>query len=224
MRKTLLPMLVSLALCGAATTALVISSAHAQPEAHNPMMVPGPQLAQNEAPPNGPSARDLRRRDTGDIAARMKQMCQDAYAHEAGDLTYLQTRLQLTASQQSAFQRWQQAKLGIAKRQADACASRPVSDRRAQGQMPSPGEMLGRQEERLKQRVADIEAERPALDALYNALSPQQRTELLRAGRQNRGDMRRHMFADARPPRGPMGGTMERQPFRPGPDSPPPTR
>src|SRR5262249_9133100 len=143
------------------------------------------------------------------------------YAHEAGDLTYLQTRLQLTASQQSAFQRWQQAKLSIAKREADNCAQRLAPERaRAQGQMPSPGDMMGRQEDRLKQRLADIETERPALDALYNALSPQQRTELLRAGRQNRGDMRRHMFADARGQRGPMG----RQPFGPGPDGPPPTR
>ena len=221
MRKSLFPMLVSLALCGAATTALVISSAHAQPEARNPVMVTPPvQVAQNEPPPDGQPPRDLRRRDPAELAARMKTMCQDAYAHQAGDLTYLQTRLQLTASQQSAFQRWSQARLAIAKHHADECAQRPQPERRARGQMPSPADMMGREEDRLKQRLADIEAERPALDALYNTLSPQQRVELVRASRQDRGDMRRHMFADARGGRGPMGGPMGRPPF--GPDAPPP--
>ena len=69
--------------------------------------------------------------------------------------------------------------------------------------MPGPGDMMSREEDRLKERLADIEAERPALEALYNALSPEQRMELVRAGR----PMGRHMFADARGPRGPMGRT-----------------
>jgi hypothetical protein len=238
MRKALVPMLVSLALCGAATTAMVISTARAQPGPRAPMMVAantpaGQQFAQNDAPPDGPPPRDLRRRDTGDIADRMKQMCQDRYARETGELTYLQTRLQLTAAQQSAFQGWQQAKLGIARRHAESCAQRPMPTRdRSQARtMPAPADMMSRQEDRLKQRVADIEAERPALAALYNALSPQQRIELIRAGRDDRmgaGQMgRHHMFADARGPRGPMGspmgsmgGPMNRAPY--GPDAPPP--
>lgn len=209
-------MLASLALSGAAITALVGSTANAQPETRNPVMM---QIAQNDRS-DGPPPRDLRRGNPGDMAARMKQMCQDRYAHEAANVTYLQTRLQLTASQQSAFQRWSQAKLGIARRQADTCADRPLPDRtRAQGQMPGPGEIMSREEDRLKQRLADIQAERPALEALYNALSPQQRVELVRAGRQDR--MGPPRFADARGNRGPMGGRMDR-PGGPGPDMPPP--
>ena len=230
MRKALVPMLVSLALCGAATTAMVISTARAQPGPRAPVMVAantssGLQFAQNDAPPDGPPPRDLRRRDSGDIADRMKQMCQDRYARETGELTYLQTRLQLTPAQQSTFQRWSQAKLGIARRHADDCAQQPMPTRdRGQARtMPAPADMLGRQEDRLKQRVADIEAERPALEALYNALSPQQRIELARAGRpDNMGSHRMGpgRFADARGPRGPMGGPMNRAPY--GPDAPPP--
>ena len=224
MRKALVPMLVSLALCGAATTAMVISSANAQPETPKPVMMSGTQLAQNEAPPpDGPPPRDLRRRDPGDIAARMKQMCQDRYAHETGDLTYLQTRLQLTASQQSAFQRWQQAKLDIAHRHEDSCAQRltPTRERGQARAMPGPADMMSREEDRLKERLADIEAERPALEALYNVLSPDQRMELVRAGRpdDHRG-LRR--FADSRGPRGPMGPAPGERPY--GPDAPPPTR
>jgi hypothetical protein len=220
MRKTLLPMFVSLALCGAAATALAVSSAHAQPEARNPVMVPPVQVAQNDPMPDGAPQRDLRRRNPADFAARMKQMCQERYARATGELTYLQTRLELTASQQPAFQRWSQAKLGIAKRHADDCAQRPLPNRNRadRGQLPGPGDMMGREEERLKQRLSDIQTERPALEALYNTLSPQQRVELIRAGRHDRPGPRR--FADARGHRGPMGGRMDRH--GPGPDAPPP--
>ncbi len=221
MRKSLLPMLASLALSGAAITALVVSTAHAQPEARNPSVMPPVQIAQNDPRP-GPQ-RDLRRRDPAELAARMKQMCQDRYAHATGEITYLQTKLELTASQQSAFQRWSQAKLGIAKRQADTCAQRPLPVRnRAQDQRPGPSEMMGREEDRLKQRLADIQTERPVLEALYNTLSPLQRVELVRAGRHDRGGQRR--FADARGPRGPMGGQMGRPSFGPADGPPPPAQ
>lgn len=205
MRKRLFPMLASLALSGAAITALVVSTAHAQPETRNPTLLPPLMVvAQNDTRPAGPPARELRRRDPADFAARMQQRCQDRYARTTGELTYLQTKLQLTASQQSAFQRWSQAKLSIAKRQADNCAQRPLPQRsRAEGQMPTPGDIMGREEDRLKQRLSDIQAERPALEALYNTLSPQQRVDLIRAGRQDRRGP--HRFADNRGPRGPMG-------------------
>jgi hypothetical protein len=232
MRKALVPMLVSLALCGAATTAMVISSAKAQPGPHAPVMVStatptGLQLAQNDGPPppDGAPQRGLRNRDSGDIAARMKQMCQDGFARESGTLAYLQASLGLTSSQQSVFQRWQQAKLGIAHRRADACALRPAParDREQDLTTPAPAAMMSQEEDRLKQRVADIEAERPALDALYNALSPQQRMVLARASRPHQmgqGRMGSRRFADARGPRGPMGSPMNRAPY--GPDAPPP--
>lgn len=221
MRKSLFPMLASLALSGAAITALVISTAHAQPESRNPALVSPPaQLAQNDPRSDGSTRRDLRRRDPADFAARMKQMCQDRYARTTGEITYLQTKLELTASQQSAFQRWSQAKLGIAKSQADNCAQRPLPERnRTRSQMPGPGEVMGREEDRLKQRLADIQTERPALEALYNTLSPQQQVELVRAGRHDRGGQRR--FAGG--PRGPMGGPMGgRASFGPGRNAPPP--
>ena len=71
---------------------------------------------------------------------------------------------------------------------------------------------MAREEERLKQRLADIQAERPALEALTNALSPSQKTEIARASEQRRGgarNMMRRRFA-----MGPRPGTM-------GPDGPP---
>jgi hypothetical protein len=87
---------------------------------------------------------------------------------------------------------------------------------------------MTREENFLKQRLADLETERPALEAFYNALSPVQKMEVVRAGmRGPEGGMRRrHMFADARGPRGGMGqnqtgeGPMGRPPGPP--DAPPP--
>jgi hypothetical protein len=225
MRKALIPMLASLALCGAATTALVISTARAQPNTtgHKPMMVAAAsniELAANDAPSDAPPLppRSLRQRDPAEMAARMKQMCQDGYAREAGELTYVETRLALTAAEQPLFERWKEAKLGIARRHADQCAQRPVRQRQAGAQgapsqpgagRPGPDEMMAREEDRLKERLADIEAERPALGALYNALSPEQKREIIHAGMRGGepgGMMHRPMFADAMGPHGPMGG------------------
>ena len=243
MRKALLPMLVSLALCGAATTAMVMSSANAAPEPHKPLMVaaadaPGLQLAANDETP-GP--RDLRQRTPEDFAARMKLMCNDGYARQTARLAYLETSLQLTAAERPLFARWKDAKLNIAHRQADSCAQRTSQrgarpdrqQRNAQGQTdrvrPSPADRMAREEDRLKERLADMQTERPALEAFYNALSPAQKTQLARAAMEGRGRgdrMRHHMFADAGGPHGRMeNGRMGERPMGPPPpDAPPPER
>jgi hypothetical protein len=248
MRKALLPMLVSLALCGAATTAMVMSSARAEPGPHKPLMVAatGMQLAAND-----PQSRDMP--GEGDRSKRLQQMCTDRYARQTAQLTYLETSLQLTAAEHPLFERWKDAKLAIAHRHADTCAQRPVSQRQnarrdaSAGQQrnaqdrvrPSPADRMAREEEFLKQRLADLDTERPALEAFYNALSPSQKMEMTRASMQERGGrdmggmMHRHMFADARGPRrfmegrpmdgGPMrDGSMQDGSMREGPMGPPP--
>ena len=230
MRKTLIPMLASLALCGAATTAMVMSTAHAQPSPHKPMM-----LAQADTAT--PARRGFNRPAPADMAARMKEMCQDQVARETGRLAYLETRLDLTSGEQPLFQRWKDATLGVARRHADQC-NQQVTERLAQRQAApqgqssqaprnarpaaNPTDKMAREEDRLKQRLADIEAVRPALDAFTNALSPTQKMELARAdGGGSRNMMRRPRFASAmgqRGPRGPMGGP----PGLGGPGAPPP--
>ncbi len=197
MRKALIPMLASLALCGAATMALVASNARAQANPRKPVMValvaPG-KLAQNLPPGD----RDAMRMPTAaDMAARMKQMCEDGYAREVGRMAYLETRLNLTQSQQALFARWKEAKLGIAKRRGADCRQMGASP---PGTMTSPVDRMTREEDRLKKRVADIDAERPALTALYNALTPEQRQDLSPGPR---GMMGRGMMGG-----GMMGGGM----------------
>jgi len=226
-------MLASLVLSGAATAAVVISTAHAQPAVHNPMM-----LAQADNAPQPPPRRGLNRPTPADIGQRISQMCQDRIARQTGDLAYLETRLNLTASEQPLFQRWRTAKLTIARRQADQCAKQ-VDERVAQRQgaqngqtnrnqaganRPGPAERMAREEDRLKQRLADIDTERPALDAFYNALSPEQKVTLERAGMRGRDGGRGRRFAFGGGPRGPMG-RMGRLPMPPqGPGAPPQDR
>lgn len=206
MRKALVPMLASLALCGAGTAALIATNARAaQTNVRKPLMValvtPGTVLAQNNSAP----AREMRMPNAGDMAANMKRMCEDRYAREVGRLAYMEARLKLTAAQQPLFARWKEVSLDIAKRRSADCGQRMSERDRKEHTIV---DRMSREEEMLKRRIADLEAERPALGALYNALSPQQR--------------------EALSPRGGMmaGGMMERGRFQPPPmdmgDHPPP--
>ena len=206
MRKALIPMLASLALCGAATAALVATNARAQTAVRKPVMValvaPGTMLAQNTGAP----ARDMRMPGTAEMAAHMKRMCEDHYAREVGRLAYLEARLNLTQPEQPLFARWKGVKLDIAKRRTADCSQRVAHRDHKEF---TPVDRMSREQDMLKRRLTDLDAERPVLAALYDALTPQQR--------------------EALSPRGPgrmAGGMMERRMMRGGPmemgDHPPP--
>lgn len=108
MRKTLLPMVASLALCGAATGALVATTARAEQSGHRPTMIalmaPGDDAAaaplRAEAPP-----------PTRDVMMERAQICKDLYARKAGELAFLEAKLSLTAKQAPLFAHWKQASL-----------------------------------------------------------------------------------------------------------------
>lgn len=158
--RRLIALSFSLMLCGAAAAAILATDAAAQAPARNPV-----QLAQTN--------------DAG-----RAEFCQEAYARAAGRFAYLEARLNLTAAQTAAFARWRDLRLAAAKRRAADCAGRPVAQgsmpqgRRARGAAASPVERLSREETRLQHRLADIQAERPALEALYNSLNAGQRRTL----------------------------------------------
>jgi hypothetical protein len=150
MKKALLPVIASLLLCGAATAALREVAAAAEPTG-----------------PHRPADQTQQRR----------QMCQDAFAHEVGTLAYLEAKLNLSAAQQLLFERWKSVRLDIAKRGEADCATRefPAKDARAR---PTPMDDMAREEDMLKRRLADLDAERPALAALYNGLNQNQKEAL----------------------------------------------
>jgi hypothetical protein len=213
MRKALLPMLASLLICGTATAALIATNAHAGQSSRKPMMV----LAQNEiratpgrdgAPPPDMEARmDRHMRGRG-------EMCENLYARKAGEVAFLEAKLQLDARQQPLFARWKDVSLDIAKRHEGVCGTR-VARLRAGGR-PDMMERLGREEDRLKTRLADIQAERPSLSALYASLTPTQQSAFARTARRGIGERMHRAMGMMR-----HGQEMGRR-FGRGPDGEPP--
>ena len=175
MRKALLPTLASLLICGAAAGAT-----------SKPVMM----LAQNQTTPEAARQAPPDMDEAITPGPRRGQFCRNISALKAGQLAFLETKLQLTASEQPLFARWKEVSMDIAKRREGDCDSR-VQRLRA-GQRHDLMERLDREEDRLKPRLADLQAERPALNALYAALDPAQKEEFGRAARMG-GRMHRTM-------------------------------
>lgn len=232
MRKALLPMIASLALCGAATGALIATNASAAGTPKKPLMVAmvtTPGLGMNTAVPmpDGPPPGVLMDAPPGEMGgpmagppdgkmgerfrAHMAQMCKDMYAHKVGEMAYLETKLALTDAQKSAFAHYKQVNLDIAQHRSGECTTRIANfadkaQARKAGERHSPVERMVREEDMLKARLANLEAERPALEALYNTLTPDQRKELGHEGMGGR-PMGHMMMGMMHPPgMGPMGG------------------
>ncbi|HWF65102.1 MAG TPA: hypothetical protein VN685_10860, partial [Rhizomicrobium sp.] len=91
MRKALIPMLASLALCGAGTLALIASNDRAQASPRKPFMVAllsdAALLAQNL--PEASPANEMGA--PSEFAPDLKQFCDDRYAGEVGRIAYLET-------------------------------------------------------------------------------------------------------------------------------------
>src|ERR1700748_1924135 len=143
MRKALVPMLASLALCGAATAALIATNARADQSGHKPVMialVPPNNLPprRTEVPPPEGGQPSMPGGGMRDMAARRGQMCHDMYDGKVGALAFLAAKLSLDAKKAPLFDRWKQTTLDIAKQREAACTSR--QPRRAaglRGQHPS---------------------------------------------------------------------------------------
>jgi len=179
MRKALLPMIAVLLLCGAATIALVATNARAAQDGRKPMMIAlmAPDMARRTtaAPPAEAGAlpgRGVIGENRPENRLDREQICRDVYAGKAAELAFLEAKLSLDARQAPLFARWKQASLEIAKQNEGDCAG-PRRDLRR----PSAVDRMTLEEDLLKKRLADIQAERPSLTALYNALTPAQKEE-----------------------------------------------
>lgn len=170
MKKTLIPILACLALCAGAAGTLVVTGAFAQTsdsDAHKPAMT---------------KAMGPHRHSPEEMAARLKGMCADRYARAVGVLAYVEAKLQLTPAQQPLFARWKDVKLSAAAARRDKCDTRTASvadgkwrdDRKSH----SVVDRMNREEDMLKQRLAQLQAERPALEALFNSLTSEQKMAL----------------------------------------------
>ena len=123
-------------------------------------------LAEQAPPPPAP-----------DMAALHAKMCNNRYAEAVGKLASLEVRLELTAAQKSAFERWKNVKLNNVKAATAKCA-----DAMPLGRDASITDLRQRQITHLEARLAALKAETPALEALVKVLSPEQQEVLKRAG------------------------------------------
>jgi len=231
MRKNLVAALVTIGLGTATAIIATNAAAKSAPDPRNPVMLAQltpPARGVQGPPARGPGARTLTRGSarpaptTAQRTERRNAMCQEVYARATGRFAALEVRLNLTGAQVPAFARWRDLRLAAAKSRAGECASRPLPQPGAGrgGRGPnatplSPVERLTREETMLQHRLSDIQAERPALDALYTSLNATQRQTLAREARAGagRGGFGRPGFG------GPRGGMMmRRDPMRgPGP-------
>jgi hypothetical protein len=110
-----------------------------------------------------------------DMAEHHAQRCSDFYARAVGGLAYLETKLALTDSQKTLFERWKHVKLSAVKANADECATIVPRDMDA-----SIIDRLKMHEKMLKAQLADLQAEMPSLEALVASLSDEQKHALER--------------------------------------------
>jgi hypothetical protein len=124
-----------------------------------------------ETGPDGAGAHAWHKPSPEEMAAWHTQMCKERYAHAAGRMAYLQASLGITDAQRGAFEQWRDTVLSAAKSHSDSClAHQPI-----QGQMHDALERNARMEKMLETKLAELKSERPALEALYSSLTPDQK-------------------------------------------------
>jgi hypothetical protein len=146
------------------------------------------QPANQVAPPNmaagpgdegqSPMAGGRDRANRGWRFRRMdpQQICKQRFAREAGFLAYIGALLELTTQEQPLWDKYHQAMLDSATKLRQVCldnVATPSSEETAL-------ERRDRMEKMLTARLDALHATRPALDALYQSLTPEQRAVLNR--------------------------------------------
>ena len=106
-----------------------------------------------------------------------QQACTERYAKTVARFAYLEAKLSLTEPQKSSFEKWRQVKLDIAERQRTACLQHEQGKHEEQTAL----DREARIEKALSTRLQDLQASRPALQALYDSLSAGQKVIFDRA-------------------------------------------
>jgi hypothetical protein len=119
-----------------------------------------------------------------------KAFCEDRVARRIGHRAYLKSRLDLKPDQMPAWDAFQKAADEASAKEKAKCATMPTEVKTP----PTMPERLARREEMMKSRLESIQAVKPSLTALYDKLSPEQKTVLdqpMMGGRHG-GPGRRH--------------------------------
>ena len=142
------------------------------------------ELAQ-ATPPAPPAAGPERRDRMANFSP--KAFCLDRVARRAGNRTYLKIKLDLKPDQMTAWDAFAKASDAADVKDTARCNALPSEMK----ERPNYVDRLTMEETYMKARVERIEAVKPSLTALYNTLSPEQKTALDRP-RPMGGMMGRH--------------------------------
>ena len=161
MRRTVLSILAATALCSTATAAVITSNARAEQPARKPMMIA------QAGSPRGP-----------EMDRERQPSCSDISADKMEEMRWLESRLSLTSAQAPLFARCRQVALDIARRNHAEC----TAHQRNSARPPSLLDGIAEEEAMLRGRLADLQTERPVLEAFYRALTQSQRNMLEQQG------------------------------------------
>lgn len=104
-----------------------------------------------------------------------RDLCLDGLAREAAMRGYVEAKLDLTPAQRPLWQHIAEAAQSAAEAQRSLCEKIPAS---ADVRPPTLPQALAMQQEMLAARLAELQQVQPAVNALYEALSPEQRLSL----------------------------------------------
>ncbi|HTW33129.1 MAG TPA: Spy/CpxP family protein refolding chaperone [Rhizomicrobium sp.] len=138
-------------------------------------------FAQSAPPPDGAQQQHAWHKPSPEqMAAWHAERCKSRYARVAGKLAYLQADLSITDAQRGAFDQWKGVVLSSAKAHSDACLAH-MADGKAMMHHHDALERNARMQKMLEGKLAELKAERPALESLYASLTPDQKQEFDRA-------------------------------------------
>jgi hypothetical protein len=118
---------------------------------------------------------------TGGMRGRMRQMmmgrsprerCEERLAWRAGIIAYTVTKLNLTAEQKPLWDRLNGIVQNTTDKERQLCATLPTAEQRGQETLL---DRVGRREQFLSARLQAVQQAKPALEALYQALGPDQK-------------------------------------------------
>ncbi|HSI00861.1 MAG TPA: Spy/CpxP family protein refolding chaperone, partial [Reyranella sp.] len=103
-----------------------------------------------------------------------KAFCEERIARRIGHRAYLKARLDLKPDQMSAWDAFQKAADDASTKEKARCAALPTDLK----EPPTLNQRLDRQETFMKARLESMQLVKPALTALYDKLSPEQKAVL----------------------------------------------
>ncbi len=138
-------------------------------------------FAQSAPPSDGaqPQQHAWHKPNPEEMAAWHAERCKSHYARVAGKLAFLQADLSITDAQRSAFDQWKGVVLSSAKAHSDACLAHTAEGKEMHRH--DALERNARMEKMLEGKLAELKAERPALESLYASLTPDQKKAFDRA-------------------------------------------